>query len=122
MFSGWATWYSSYLRCENRNTQTMNHFQKNIWCLTYDLKFAQTISWPGTIYATFEAENILLWFVAVGVEAWIYSGNNPNHSYGRAATVPLKTAIFFHVNFCFAFCTLYLLEKTTSASVVQIFQ
>lgn len=65
----------------------MTHFQKNIWCLAYDLKFAQTISWPGDIYAVFEADNILLWFVAVGAEAWIYNGNNPNHSYGTAATV-----------------------------------
>lgn len=100
----------------------MTHFQKNIWYLTYDLKFAQTISWPGAIYAISEVENILLWFVAVGAEAWIYNGNNPNHSYGRTATVPLQTAIFSHVNSCFSFCTLYSLEKITSASVVQIFQ
>lgn len=69
-------------------------FKKNIWCLGYDLKFAQTISWPGDIYAIFEADNILLRFVAVGVEAWIYNGNSPDHSYGRAATVLLQTAIF----------------------------
>jgi len=37
----------------------------------------------------------------VGVGAWIYNGSNPNHSYGRAATVPLQNVIFFHVNFCF---------------------
>lgn len=100
----------------------MAHFQKNIWYLTYDLKFAQTISWPEAIYAIFEAETILLWFVAVGLQSWIYNGNNPNHSYGRAATVPLQTAIFFHVHFYFYFFTLCSLEKITPASVLQIFQ
>lgn len=75
--------------------------------MTYDLKFAQTISWPGAIYDISEAEDILLSFVAVGGENWIYDGNNPDYSYGRAATVSLQTAIIFPVNFCFSFCTLY---------------